>query len=519
MVAPTLWLLAAATRAGIEGAAAARLLEPRAWSLLGRTLGIALAATTGAALLGAPLGILIARAQLPGRRLLLTATLLALCVPPVVAAIAWSILLGRGGPLGQLFPIAGGPSPPGAAPGVAGVVVALVALYWPVVALLVARAARAVPAEWEEAARLETTPWRAFTLAAGAHLRASLGVAALLVFLLVLADYDVPGTMGVAVYPVEILSAFQATRDYGHAAALALPLLLLILPLLLLQEKWQRASISDAGEAHEAPPLPLGRWRWPLVLAAWLIPLATTVAPLVRLWRDSLPAATYADALAAAAGPIRVGLQTAATAALATTVLALLVAVALAGPPLGARLPPFVTRALDRFALLPYALPGALLGIAWIALLNRPGPLGELYASIWVLPLCYASQFFPFAYYPVAHAVRRLDPSLTEAARLDGASSWAIARLIVAPLARGPLIVGAALVAVLAGRELDATSLLRPPGSDTLGFLLHDLYHYGPSRQVAALGVVAALATALLIALAWALVERWAERVSLPSQR
>jgi iron(III) transport system permease protein len=505
---PLLWLFGAAARAGLEAAVAPSRggpwIEPYAAALLARSLLLALATTGGAILLGLPVGIAVARADLPGRRALRMAALLALATPPTAAAIGWSLLLAPGSrPLPPATPGSGGT---GSWEGIPEVLLVLTGLLWPVIALIAARAVERLPREWEEAARLETTAWRAFAAAAGPTLLAAVGAAALLVFLLALAEYAVPGTLGVTVYPVEIQSRFQAARDEGEIAILALPLLALILPLLALQERWLAAAPAQESDLQGLPALPLGRAR-PLVLAAlWCVPLLAAALPLLALLRESLPPRTYIQVLADAPAPLWVS-GVASGAAVGTAVpLAFLLALCREGAAVS--LPSRAARWIGRLAVLPYALPGALIGVAWIAILNRPGPLGDLYGSLMVLPLCYASQFFPFAYYPIATALRRVDASLVEAARLDGASSWQIARAVVAPLLRGPLVAAGGLVGLLSLRELDATSLLRPPDGDTLGFRIHDLYHYGPSRQVAALAVIATIGAAALVAAAGAAVER-----------
>jgi iron(III) transport system permease protein len=359
---------------------------------------------------------------------------------------------------------------------------------------------------------LETTPWRAFVVAGVSYARPALGAGALLVFLLALADYAVPGTMGVTVYPVEILSDFQAERAYGRAAAMALPLLMLVVPLVLLQRTFLEA-VPLTGTGDDAPralaPLPLGWWRGPALAGVWLIPTVTTLAPLAVLVAESLPLRTYPRVAVEASDPGLLSLETAGTAALVAAALALALSVTLDAC---RALPPALAGLLELVGILPYALPGALIGIALIALLNRPGPLGDLYASVWVLPIAYVAQFFPFALKSVSLGVRSVEPALLEAARLDGASAWKATRAVIAPLAGGHLVVAALLVFVLASRELDATALLRPPDGDTLGFRIYDLYHYGPTRQVAALAVLASLVTTLLVLTVWRLVDRWEEK-------
>jgi iron(III) transport system permease protein len=100
----------------------------------------------------------------------------------------------------------------------------------------------------------------------------------------------------------------------------------------------------------------------------------------------------------------------------------------------------------------------------------------------------------------VATACRRLDPALLEAAALDGASAASRLTRIALPMVRNALGLGAALVFLLSARELDATLLLHPPGADNLAMRIYDLFHYGPSRQVAALCVITVVLSGLAVA-------------------
>jgi iron(III) transport system permease protein len=502
---PLLWLLVAAAAALRDAIVVGRLLDPRAWRLLGRSISVGLGVTAGAGLLGVPMALAMSRTRLPGCRALFAMTLLGLSVPPYTAAIAWSILLNRGA-----APV----------PDLAQVIVALTSLSWPVVALLTAHALTRQPAVWEESARLETSAWHAALIAARPAMRRALPAALLLVFLLTLADYTVPATMGVTLYPVEIASSFQADRDASRSAALALPLLGIVLPLALLQRRLLDADPPaelGARTAADLPALPFGRWRAVATAGVWLIPSLAVCLPLLVLLRESLPLGTYPAVLVDALDPLRVSLLTAAAASLVATGMAL--ALAARGAPGADRRPagtgvrampprPIDLGILNLLASLAYALPGSLIAIAWIHLLNRPGPLGALYDSVGVLAVAYVTRFFPFAWHSIASRVAEIDARLLEAARLDGATPVMMARWVILPLAQGAVLAAATLVFILATRELDATALLRPPDGDTLGFRIHDLYHYGPSRQVAALALLAALGTTGLVAGAWRFIAR-----------
>jgi tungstate transport system permease protein len=70
--------------------------------IVGLSLRVSLTAVAVAALVGLPLGALLAVARFPGRRVLVVATNALMGLPPVVAGLVIYLLLSRSGPLGGL---------------------------------------------------------------------------------------------------------------------------------------------------------------------------------------------------------------------------------------------------------------------------------------------------------------------------------------------------------------------------------------------------------------------------------
>jgi len=71
-------------------------------AIVGLSLRVSLTAVLAAALVGLPLGALLAVARFPGRRGVIVATNALMGLPPVVAGLAMYLLLSRSGPLGDL---------------------------------------------------------------------------------------------------------------------------------------------------------------------------------------------------------------------------------------------------------------------------------------------------------------------------------------------------------------------------------------------------------------------------------
>jgi len=76
--------------------------DPELYEIIARTLGVSLAATGLAMLLGVPLGYGLARGRLRGRTMLLSMVNTGMAMPPVVVGLLVWLLLTRSGPFGSL---------------------------------------------------------------------------------------------------------------------------------------------------------------------------------------------------------------------------------------------------------------------------------------------------------------------------------------------------------------------------------------------------------------------------------
>jgi iron(III) transport system permease protein len=189
-----------------------------------------------------------------------------------------------------------------------------------------------------------------------------------------------------------------------------------------------------------------------------------------------------------------VTLQVAALGAVLTTVLALPVGV------LAARYRGRATSALETSTYVAHALPGITIGLALVFLGIRLLP--GIYQETPLLVLAYAALFLPLAVGSVRAAVAATPPRLEEVARSLGHGRLSTLARVTVPLAAPGVAAGAALVFLTVTKELPATLLLRPTGSDTLAVRL---WTYTGAGQYAAaapyailLVVLAAVAVLLL---------------------
>jgi iron(III) transport system permease protein len=143
---------------------------------------------------------------------------------------------------------------------------------------------------------------------------------------------------------------------------------------------------------------------------------------------------------------------------------------------------------LDYLAILPLGLPGTVLAVALLqAFIRFPVPI---YATIWILLIAYVVRSMPIAVRGANGALRQVDASLEEAARVAGASWLVAGRRILLPIMRSNLMLAWLLVFIPALGELSTTVLLYTNGTETMSVAIFRLSDLGQLEVVAALSTV-----------------------------
>jgi iron(III) transport system permease protein len=156
--------------------------------------------------------------------------------------------------------------------------------------------------------------------------------------------------------------------------------------------------------------------------------------------------------------------------------------------------------AIERTTFLTHALPGIVVAVAGVYLGARV--LRPLYQSSPMLVLAYVVLFLPLAVGSIRAAVESSPARLEEVAVSLGRSSPRAFFAVTAPLAASGMAAGAALVFLATMKELPATLLLHPTGTQTLATGLWQyttVSDYGRAAPyAAALVLFAAVPTAIL---------------------
>lgn len=155
---------------------------------------------------------------------------------------------------------------------------------------------------------------------------------------------------------------------------------------------------------------------------------------------------------------------------------------------------------LEGLVFIPWAFPGTALalGLLW-AYVDFPVPI---YGTLWIILIAYVTRFLPYGLRAVTSTIIQIHKELEEASTACGAGFLATFTRILLPMMRPGMMAGWIILATTFMREFSATLFLYSPGSEALGPLLYFLYLDGMRGRVAAIGLVIAVISTLLIAVA-----------------
>jgi iron(III) transport system permease protein len=473
-VVPLIYIIIRAVSA--DAATWARLWVGQMPDLLVQTALLLAGVISFTLLVGIGAAWLVERSDLPGRgnwRVLLA---LPLALPGYVAAITYIILLRRGGVLEQLLidyaSFARGEVPLPPLYNVGGAILIIGLVTYPYIYLPTAAALRGVDRvrwrkrrAWPGAAagmtfRQITLPLALPAVAGGA----------LLVGLYVLSDFGTVAMLRYRTFTTAIYNQFTGQIDRSGAAVLSVVLILLALPLLF-GEGWfsrrQRRLTSDTAW-RPRQLVKLGRWRWLALPLAGLVVLLALGLPLLVLGGLSIQGwlfPTEADRIWGInnEGILTFGLHSLLVATLAATFATLL---AMGPLYLAVRFPSRLSRVVLTLSRSPFALPGIIIGLAFVLLINRWAPM--IYGTIFALVFAFIFRLLPQSLATGESALRAVAPSLEEAARTMGVSPARVFWRVTLPVAAPGMLASWALVFITAMKELPTAILLRPPGFDTL---------------------------------------------------
>jgi iron(III) transport system permease protein len=457
---------------GVVAALGARVLDGKIWGLacLGadvncgvfwNTLLLATSTASAATLLGLCFALIVTRTAFPARRAMRLLTVLPIITPPFVIGLGLILIFGRSGVVNQLAEAMFDVQLGRWIYGFNGVFLAQVFSFTPTAFLVLIGVVEGISPTMEEASQtLRADRMRTFSSVTLPLMLPGLANAWLVVFVESLADFGNPIVLGgsFGVLSTEIFFAVVgAQQDFGRAAALAAIMLVVALVAFLVQRavvgKRSYVSMTGKGDVGLSTPLPRRVKILAFVVAipwAILTVVVYTMAlagAFVRVWgRDWTPTlAHFQRAFAVEWTPqgtllfsggawhsLFTTIQLAAIAAPITASLGLLAAWVLTRQRFAGR------TALEFALMLTFAVPGTVIGVAYILTYNLP-PL-EITGTAMILIACFVFRNLPVGVRSGIAAMSQIDKSLDEAAVTLRASTFRALRTVVLPLLKPAIV-------------------------------------------------------------------------------
>jgi iron(III) transport system permease protein len=274
---------------------------------------------------------------------------------------------------------------------------------------------------YEASESLGASQWRTFMTVTLPGARYGLISATFVVFTLVITDFGVPKVIGgqFNMLATDIYKQVVGQQNFQMGAVVSL-ILLLPAVLAFFVERWaqtrQSSAISSRAVPYQPKPRPACDWAL-LGLVSWVALLILGIlgmaafASLAKLWPYNLSLTlghydfsnTDGGSWASYGNSIRLALYTAFFGSLIVFAGAYLVEKSRVAQPL--------RTATHLLALIPMAVPGMVLGLAYIFFFNAPGnPLNFLYGSMTILVLATIAHFYTVSHLTALTALKQLDP-------------------------------------------------------------------------------------------------------------
>lgn len=470
------------------------------YATLGNSLMVTVCVTVLALVVAFPLAYFMTMFRIHGNRTVQMLILASMMSPPFIGAYSWILLLGNNGMITRWIEGTFGFKPPSIY-GFVGIVLVLTLQLVPLIFTYLMGAWRTIDVSLLEAAEsMGITGVRRAIKVIAPLLWPTVLAGSLLVFVRAFADFGTPMLIGQGyrTVPVLIYSSFvgEVSTDKSFATAVAVIVIAVTLAIFLAQ-RWlasrQKFSMT-ALRSIEARRLP--GWRGIAVhlyvyafLVLALAPLAVVVVSSFRNTLYGQFVAGYSlnnytssgrDILRYVGNTFGIGLAA----------LVILVVIAVLVAYLTVRRKGVLSGALDTMTMVPYVVPGLVIGIALVTAFNQRPLL--LTGTFTIMVIALTIRRLPYSVRATTALMYQLSPSIEEAAISLGASKFrTFVRIVLPSLAPG-ILSGAVLSWVTIITELSTTLFLYNTSTQTLSLGIYAEVIRGQ------LGTAAALSTLLL---------------------
>ena len=415
------------------------------YGTLTNSLLVTVCVTVLALVVAFPLAYFITMFRIAGNRTVQMLIVASMMSPPFIGAYSWILLLGNNGMITRWVQDVFGFKPPSIC-GCVGIVLVLTLQLVPLIFTYLMGAWRTVDVSLLEAAEsMGVTGIRRALKVIAPLLWPTVLAGSLLVFVRAFADFGTPMLIGQGfrTIPVLIYSSFvgEVSIDKSFAAAVAVIVMIVTLAVFLVQKYLAGRQKFTMTALRFIEPRRLTGWRHVGVHLYVYGFLTLALAPLAVVVVSSFRNTLYGQFVAGYSFDNYLGSQrdiwryVSNTFGIGITALVILVVIAVLVAYLTVRRPSPLSNALDTMTMVPYVVPGLVIGIALVtAFSQRPLLITGTFA---IMVIALTIRRLPYSVRSTTALMYQLSPSVEEAAISLGASKFRTFTRIVAGAGAG----------------------------------------------------------------------------------
>ncbi len=498
------------------------------WSTIINSFKVSGAVMVIALILGVPFSYFFSFYKLKGRKVIFVLALLCTMSAPFIGAYSWIMLLGRSGVITKLLQTIGIKT--GSIYGFGGILLVQALKLFPLVMIYMNGAFQDIDNSLMEAsANLGTSGVKRFFRVVMGLTMPTILAAALIVFMRAFADFGTPAIIGEGfkTFPVLIYDSYlsETGANYNFASAVSVLAIVLTAVVFLLQ-KWATGKFKfTINSLH-----PIEK-KWPKgasgvlmhaycygLLAVAMLPQLYIIFDSFRDYKGQVAQATYS--LSNYQNAIRKLLARSISNTLVISILALaiIIVIAVLIAYLVVRRPSAFNNMIDTVSMLPYIMPGAVIGISLIVAFGAfKVEIGDttfaMVGSIWIMVIALAIRRMPYTSRSATATMMQIPVSTEEAAISLGAGKLKTFIAITIPQMKSGILSGAILSFVSIITEMSSGIFLYNNRTITLTLSTYSSITLGSYGTASAFATVTTLLTVACLVL-YLVCTRGSERMS-----
>ena len=471
------------------------------YGTLANSFKVAAAVTAASLIVGILFSYFYTLFDLKGKAFLQTMAILACMSPPVIGAYSWIQMFGRGGIFTKLIRTTFGFRLPDIY-GFGGIVIVITCQLFPLVFLYINGALKNIDNSLVEASSgLGCNSFKRFFKVILPLCMPTILAAGLLVFMRAFADFSTPLLIGKGyqTFPVLIYNSFvgETSRSQNFASAVSV-VGIIVTGLIFLVQKLANNKFNFTMNAMHSIEVRKPRWYFsiPMHVYCYFIVIVAMLPQFFVAWQsfreckggvfqDGYSFQSYIDAFDKV---IKRSLPNTFSIGIIALVLVVFMAILIAY--LVVRRRNTLNNVIDTLSMLPYIIPGAVVGIALVVSFNREPIVLTGTATIMIVALII--RRLPYTIRSSVAILQQIPMSIEEAAISLGCSKLKAFFTITVPMMAGGIMSGAIISWITIITELSTAIVLYSVKTETMTLTVYTAVVQGND------GVASAVATMLL---------------------